>query len=123
MKKICVIRISGEVRVRKDFVDTLDMLRLKRKYACVVVEDTKQNMGMINKVKDFVTYGEISDDVHKLLVEKRGKKDGEGKLKKFFRLHPPIKGWERKGTKVGYQAGGALGYRGDKINELVKRML
>ncbi len=118
MSKICVIRISGMVRKRRGAIDTLDMLKLRRKYSCVVLEPTKSNLGMVKRVKDFVTFGEISDDVYKLLVEKRGK---EGK--KFFRLHPPIKGWERKGTKAGYNVGGALGYRGDKINELVKRMI
>lgn len=118
MSKLCVIRIAGMVRMRKEAMDTLDMLKLRRKYSCVVLEPTKPNLGMVKKVKDFATFGEISDDVYKLLVEKRGKKG-----KTFFRLHPPIKGWERKGTKISYSSGGATGYRGEKINELVKRMI
>ena len=40
----------------------------------------------------------------------------------FFRLHPPTKGFKGK-IKRGYGSGGELGYRGDKINELLKRML
>lgn len=123
MKKICVIRITGQIRLRKEVADTLGMLCLRKKYSCIVVDDNKVNMGMINKVKDFVTYGELNDETYKQLAEKRGYVTKEGKLKKFFRLHPPRKGWERKGTKVSYKAGGALGYRGDKINDLVKRML
>jgi large subunit ribosomal protein L30 len=118
MSRLCVIRISGMVRMRREAMDTLDMMKLRRKYSCIVLEPTKPNLGMINKVKDFVTFGEISDDVYKLLVEKRGEKG-----KTFFRLHPPIKGWERKGTKMSYNNGGALGDRGEKINELVKRMI
>ena len=47
-------------------------------------------------------------------------KDVEG-LKPVFRLHPPVRGYE--GNKRAFAAGGALGYRGDKINALVKRML
>jgi large subunit ribosomal protein L30 len=38
-----------------------------------------------------------------------------------FRLHPPTKGFKGK-VKKGYGMGGELGYRGEKINELIKRM-
>ncbi len=37
-----------------------------------------------------------------------------------FKLHPPSKGYKGK-TKRGYRAGGEAGYRGEAINELVKR--
>ena len=39
-----------------------------------------------------------------------------------FKLHPPSKGYKGK-TKRGYNAGGEAGYRGQAINELVKRMV
>ena len=39
-----------------------------------------------------------------------------------FRLHPPIKGFKGK-IKTNYGVGGELGYRGEKINELVQRMM
>lgn len=39
-----------------------------------------------------------------------------------FRLHPPSKGFKGK-IKKSYSTGGELGYRGDKINDLVKRMV
>nr|MBA4404927.1 50S ribosomal protein L30 [Nanoarchaeum sp.] len=44
-------------------------------------------------------------------------------MKPFFRLLPPVKGFERKGTKKPFSLGGALGYRKEKINALVQRML
>ena len=42
-------------------------------------------------------------------------------FKPIFRLSPPRKGYE--GNKRSYQNGGALGYRGKDINELIERML
>jgi large subunit ribosomal protein L30 len=42
-------------------------------------------------------------------------------VKPLLRLHPAKKGLE--GIKRSYKAGGALGYRGDKINDLVGRMI
>ena len=41
-------------------------------------------------------------------------------LKPLFRLHPPRKGYE--GIKRSFKVGGALGYRADKINILLRRM-
>lgn len=40
----------------------------------------------------------------------------------LFKLHPPSKGYKGK-TKRGFKAGGEAGYRGEAINELVKRMV
>jgi len=118
--KIAIIRISGRVGIRKDIEETLDRLRIKRKYSCVVLEPTKENMGMIKKVKDFVAYGEIDDATYKKLVEKRGRKV-HGKLKPFFRLHPARGGIEsKKHFGVGK---GVLGDNKNKINELMERML
>jgi large subunit ribosomal protein L30 len=41
---------------------------------------------------------------------------------KTFRLRPPKKGYKGK-TKKSFRAGGEAGYRGEAINELVKRMV
>ncbi len=44
-------------------------------------------------------------------------------LKPFFRLHPPRGGYPRKGIKRPFHEGGAWGYWGEKINDLVLRMI
>ena len=44
-------------------------------------------------------------------------------IKPFFRLHPPVGGFERKGIKVPFAQGGVLGYRKGKINDLIKKMI
>lgn len=41
---------------------------------------------------------------------------------KPIRLHPPRKGYGRGGVKLTFKEGGALGYRGEQINELLRRM-
>ena len=119
--KIAVIRITGQIGLRKEIVETLHRLRLRRKYVCVVFDKpTKVQLGMIKKVSDFVAFGEISDDTYKELVGKRGQKDKEGKLKPFFRLHPARGGMD---TKKHFGVGkGVLG-ENKKMNELIRRML
>ena len=44
-------------------------------------------------------------------------------LKSFFRLTPPRGGFDRGGIKKPFSLGGALGYRGDNMNDLIRRML
>jgi large subunit ribosomal protein L30 len=43
------------------------------------------------------------------------------KVQGVFRLHPPTKGFKHS-IKRGYASRGELGYRGEKIDELLRRM-
>lgn len=140
-KKVVVVLVRGLIDLSKDVKDTLAMLKLFRKNHAVVVDNTPTVRGMIVKVKDNVTWGEIDEETLKELVEKRGlpflarKTDFKKKYnyatfnfngkdyKPYFRLSPPRKGFGRKGIKMPFSVGGGLGYRGAKINDLIKRML
>ena len=77
--KLAVVLVRGLVGLEQSQKDTLQMLRLNRKNFCVVVDNTPVMMGMIKKVKDFITWGEINDDTYKQLVEKRGE-EYQGRL-------------------------------------------
>jgi len=44
-------------------------------------------------------------------------------VKKPLRMRPPRKGYGREGIKKSFSVGGALGYRGQAINDLIRRML
>ncbi len=139
--RIAVIRIRGKPGMGTDMLRTLSMLRLHRTHYCAVFEDTPSIRGMIDKVKGYVTYGDIDDETFSALVAKRGEpmvsrqSDRSGTIsysflevggKKYnpvFRLAPPRKGFERKGIKLPFTQGGALGNRAEKINDLIKRMM
>lgn len=150
-----VIRVRGRVGVRKTIADTLKLLRLHRVNHCVLIPSTPSYEGMLKKVKDYVTWGEIDKPTLLELIRTRGRLYGEKEItdeyirehtsfknleefvdallqqkiqykdlpnvKPVFRLHPPIGGWEK--TKRAFVEGGALGYRGKAINELILRML
>ena len=121
--KLAVVLVRGLVKVTQPVKDTLAMLNLTRKNTCVVVEDSPSSRGMVMKAKDFVTWGTLNEETFKELVEKRGRKSLGEKGRKQFALNPPRKGFGRKGIKVAFKAGGALGNREDKINDLIQRML
>ena len=136
-----VIRLRGSVGLRKELRDTFEIMNITRKNHCVVLPDNKVVKGMLQKIKDYITWGEISEDVLKKLVEKRGRKIGDKKLtsdeidavfmlikagkktgiKPMFRLTPPSGGF-KKSIKQHYPKG-ELGNRKEKINELIKRMI
>lgn len=113
-KLICVVRIRGKVGLNRDIKETFDRLRLRKKYSCIVIKPNKEQEGMINKVRNFVAFGEINESTLKKLKEKR-----KTKIENFFRLHPPRGGIK---TKLHFPKG-VLGYHGNRINELVERML
>lgn len=114
-EKIAVILIRSGIRANQEVLDTLRSLNLKRKNSCVILDKKPETQGMIKKIKDLITWGEISEESLKELEQKK-----KGKV---ICLHPPRKGYGRKGIKVPFKVGGGLGYRGEKINDLIKRML
>ena len=116
--QLAIIRIRGETGVKKEIKDTMAMLNLQRKFSCTIVPKTPAYMGMAQKAKDFVTFGEIDAETLKLLNEKRKVDE-----KKVYRLSPPKGGFERKGTKRTYTEGGALGDRKKDIGILIKKMV
>jgi large subunit ribosomal protein L30 len=141
-KYLAVIRVRGAVNLRMVIIKAFEHLNLYNKNYCAVLEDTPVNRGMIEKVKDYVTWGEISEEMKLELISKRAElykgplqdskkkivydkffeHDGK-KYKKYFRLNSPKKGYGKKGVKDFFVKGGALGNREDKINDLLKRMI
>jgi large subunit ribosomal protein L30 len=112
---IAIIRITGDVNLSRDIRETFNRLKLRRKYSCVVLNPTKEQEGMIKKVRDFVAFGEINENTFKKLKEKRENKNNPN----FFRLHPP-----RGGIKTKFHfPEGILGNNKNKINDLIERML
>ena len=141
-KRLAAIRVRGLTGIRNKVEDTLKMLRLYKKNYCCVLSNNPVYVGMLKKAKDYITWGELNEENFKMLIEKRGEEfkgretDSKGKIKyndfvvvngkkikKYFRLSPPRKGFGRKGIKHSFRQGGALGYRGEAINELIKRMV
>ena len=152
-----VIRVRSDRGVKPKIRDTMSMLNLTKVNHAVLVPDTPAYAGMLQKAKDYVTWGEVGSDTISDLISQRGRmigdkpitnaviksgsefstinalskaiasgdartNDVEG-MKPVFRLHPPrgAKGWG--GIKRSFSTGGALGFRGEAISDLVERMI
>ncbi len=75
-----IIRIRGDVNVRPEIKYTLELLRLHRVNHCVVAEENEYSRGMIRKVKDYVAWGEISEEMLETLLRNRGRVTGGKRL-------------------------------------------
>ncbi|MCL2510052.1 MAG: 50S ribosomal protein L30 [Methanomassiliicoccaceae archaeon] len=71
-------------------------------------------------LKEKSEFGSV-DELAKAMIENDYRMRELEDAKHVFRLHPPIKGYE--GNKRSFRNGGALGYRGEAINDLINRML
>ncbi len=139
---LAVIRISGKVKMNKKLEETMNRLRLRKKYSCVLLSERPEIMGMVKDLRNFVAYGEIEEKTLLELVKARGKTFGKrnekianpekitkdllaGKsmaelgMKPWFGLHPARGGID---TKSHYPKG-VLGNNKQDINKLIERML
>ena len=131
-----VIQIRSTVNAKKGVADTLKMLNLHRVNNCTIIPKNNSYQGMLQKTKDYITWGEINENtLKKLLLHTSpnlnantetitkdlltNKKKLQEITHPVIRLHPPLKGY--RGIKKSYSMGGSLGYRGEEINELLMR--
>ncbi|NHI83021.1 MAG: 50S ribosomal protein L30 [Candidatus Thorarchaeota archaeon] len=77
---ILAIRVRGQVGVRPQIEDTLNKLLLGRLHQARVLKLTPSILGMITKVKDYITWGEIDEETAVLLLNKRGRLPGNRRL-------------------------------------------
>lgn len=103
---LVAVRLKGEIKVRKEIKDTMKMLGLEKKLSFAILENREEIRGMLMKSQNFITWGEISEEMKNQIIGKK--------------LKPPKGGF--KSIKEMYPKGD-LGYRGEKINELLKRMI
>ena len=134
-KLLAVVRVRGRAAVRHDIRETMKRLNLNRVNNLALIYGTKPNLGMIKKCNDFITYGEINSEILEKLADRKGTNATKEDLKAIMeggknpqeimsmpiRMHPPRRGYESIKSSFGNK--GSLGYRGEKINALLKRMM
>ncbi len=143
---LAVVRVRGRRNVNPKIRKTLELLNLRKPNHCVLVKDSPHFLGMLKIVKDYVTFGPVSEETVKLLVKKRGRKgkkrlnlseeafdelitqieeygtcsrEMKDKINPVFRLKPPSKGY--KDIKKHFPFGD-LGRR-DEMDSLLRRMI
>jgi large subunit ribosomal protein L30 len=86
-----IIKLRGSVGIRPEIKSTMKLLRLHRVNHCAVVEENAYYKGMIKKVKDYVAWGEISEDMLEGLLKNRGRLEGGKRLtEEYLRENTPF---------------------------------
>jgi large subunit ribosomal protein L30 len=142
-KLFAVVRLRGSANTDDRSKDALQKLRLSRPNNCTLVQADDTHKGMLMHLTNYVTWGEINEEMLSRLLEKRGKDKNGGKLdakkaksmaqsifknktpaaagiRPVFRLSPPSHGL--RSVRLQYPRGD-MGARGEKINDLLLRMI
>ncbi len=150
---LAAIRIRGSAKVRSEHARTMELLRLYKVNHLVLVEEKQKPMlekvnsfvtfGEINanvlskliekrarlegdkKVTEAFLKGKkikSFEELAKHVIEGKASLKAVG-IKPVFRLNCPKKGHTRLGIKKPFNIGGSAGYRANKINELIERMM
>ncbi|HZX12307.1 MAG TPA: 50S ribosomal protein L30 [Candidatus Nanoarchaeia archaeon] len=74
--KLAIVQVRGGIGLNRSIKDTFKLLKLPKKHSCVLVTYTPSIQGMLTKIKDYTTWGDINQETLKLLLEKRGRLAG-----------------------------------------------
>jgi len=131
--KLAVVRVRGNIGISEEIRRTLSLLNIPQNNNCTLLKDTPQNRGMLQKVKDYVTWGPVKAEaleaiLPRVSIPENKKITSKDLLSKSFkelglsptiRLHPPRKGYKSVKRRHPH---GDLGNRGEAINDLLVRM-
>ncbi len=89
-----IIRIKGSINARHDVRMTLEELNLRRKFNATVVPYRENLMGMLQRAKDYVVWGQISKEEAANLFRSRGRVSGWRKLTEDYLKSQNINGFD-----------------------------
>ena len=69
-----VVRIKGQADVPHWATTTMSLLRLDKKYRATILQAKDNTLGMLNKVKHYVSWIELDASLAKDLLDKKGRK-------------------------------------------------
>jgi large subunit ribosomal protein L30 len=75
-----VVRIKGQADVPHWATTTLKLLRLDKKFRATIIPAKENTLGMLNKIKHYISWQEIDISTTKELLDKKGRKAGYKKI-------------------------------------------
>ena len=75
-----VVRIKGQADVPYWAATTMTLLKLDKKYRATILPAKENTLGMLNKVKHYISWIELDVALAKDLLDKKGRKSGYKKI-------------------------------------------
>jgi large subunit ribosomal protein L30 len=80
MPALAIVRVRGHAKIQHQAVETMEFLRLNRVNHCVVLPQNATTSGMLQRVKDYVTWGELGHEALAKMLFQKGEVVGGGRL-------------------------------------------
>ena len=90
-KTIAVVRIRGTISAQKEARETLSLLHLDHTNHAILIDDRPSYKGMLQRVGNYVTWGEVTKETVSEMLQKRARLLGNKKLDEEYI------------TKIGYK--------------------
>ncbi|QUC64104.1 50S ribosomal protein L30 [Nitrosopumilus sp. K4] len=75
-----VVRIKGQADVPHWATTTMELLKLEKKYRATILPAKDNTLGMLNKIKHYISWIELDAGLAKELLDKKGRKSGYQKI-------------------------------------------
>lgn len=72
-----VVRARSDVKVERSIRETMGMLNLTRVNHAVIIPENAQYKGMLQKAKDYITWGNADADLIEKMISERGRLVGD----------------------------------------------
>ena len=79
-KAFLVVRIKGQADIPHWAKTTLELLKLEKKFRATIIPAKENTLGMLNKVKHYVSWQEVDSTFTKELLDKKARTSGYKKL-------------------------------------------
>ena len=75
-----VVRARSDVKVERSIRETMGMLNLTRVNHAVIIPENAKNKGMLQKAKDYITWGPAEAGLVEKMITERGRLVGDAKI-------------------------------------------
>ena len=75
-----MVKVRGTISAQREARETLALLHLARTNHAVLVDNRPSYVGMLYRVQNYVTWGEVSKETVALMLKKRGRLAGGKKI-------------------------------------------
>jgi large subunit ribosomal protein L30 len=79
-KCFAVVKVRGTISAQREARETLELLRLAKTNNAVLIDNRPSYMGMLYRVQNYVTWGEVSKETVTMLLKERGRFAGGEKI-------------------------------------------
>lgn len=79
-KAYLVVRMHGQINVPHWAKNTLQLMKLEKKFRATIIPAKDNTLGMLNRVKHYISWQEADADIAKELLDKKARKSGYKKI-------------------------------------------